>query len=36
VAKGAWFSLTEAKEKINAAQVPFLDELLLKTGQAND
>ena len=35
VAKGGWFSITEAKEKINAAQVPFLDELLLKMTQAN-
>ena len=35
VAKGAWFSIEEAKAKINAAQVPFLDELLLKIGQEN-
>lgn len=29
VAKAAWFPISEAKEKINAAQVAFLDELLL-------
>lgn len=30
VAKGAWFELPAAREKINAAQLSFLDELLLK------
>lgn len=27
IAKAAWFSITAAKEKINAAQISFLDEL---------
>lgn len=30
VAKAAWFPVSTAKEKINAAQVSFLNELLLK------
>jgi predicted NUDIX family NTP pyrophosphohydrolase len=30
VAKAQWFPVSIAKEKINAAQVAFLDELLLK------
>lgn len=28
IAKAQWFTITVAKEKINAAQIPFLDELL--------
>ena len=30
VDKAGWFSIAEAKEKINAAQLAFIDELILK------
>ncbi len=32
--RGAWFGIEEAKTKINAGQVPFLDELMQLLGQS--
>jgi predicted NUDIX family NTP pyrophosphohydrolase len=35
VAKGAWFSLAEAQEKINGAQIPLLAELQAKVASGD-
>ncbi len=36
VDRGAWFGLAEARRRILAAQVPFLDELALRLGASAD
>ena len=35
VDKAGWFAMEEAKEKINAAQIPFIDELAEKLNNPN-